>query len=279
MNGNRAGKTFYRLAWPARLKNLGYLILALLLLLWLVYILGPAEAPRMAPVARFFLSLWWLWPALAAVLGFLYLALAGVELSGEGVSMAAAGLRWRVLPWGDVRRARLLKVGGTVAILAETGNGAFRAWQAACLADAGKLAADCERILGGRLDQTLSAPYSARRGTVWTSSGGTIVRTVSGRRSVFDPDSLAGVKFLFLEGEDLPFKVYLFGGTAPRPVAAGRNVRFFPFLAADILRLAQRAGIRAACVELGADRPRPPFGKVEKPRPACPRAWESEGGR
>ncbi len=267
---DKAVETF-RLSWPHRLRDVAYLLGGELLLLFLLAAWGPASW-------RVLTDLYWLWLSLSAAVCLLVLAGTRLVLRQEGLGLATWGVIWRCLPFGGLRRLRILRSGATLAALAEYADGSWRSWRRAGLADAGGLADALREKLAGRIDRELKPTYGTRRGEVWTIGETRIACTGPARSCVWTPADLQGIKFLFAEGEDLPIRAYLFPADGGPVRSIGTGTSFFPFLAADLLRFARAGGVKVHCSDLGKDRPR--LGRrADEPRAAARRPWLEEGWR
>ncbi len=261
----------YRLSWYPFLRSLGYLLVAEM------FGLGLLSIPERGPMAGFLLGLWWLWPALTILLGLAVRAGTRLAIGPARIGLIIFGKPWRSLYWQGISRARLLKVGGTVVILAQAEKG-FRLWRQSGLAAPDEVAEEIRRVLGPKLDQALIPPYQTRRGRTWSGDAGRILFSSPAGERVYEPASLRAVKYLFVEGEDLPVRIHLFPTDGDEAPMIGQGVSFFPILAADILRFARENGIRTVCADLGKDRPR--LAQRREETKAIPRrAWEEEGCR
>jgi len=270
--------TVFRLAWYSYLRTLGYFLATELLFLWLLAAAGRGPSGY-NPLAGFVLGHWWLWLGLTLALGLAGRAGTRVGVDGRRIALMTWGVAWRSLALPEVDRARVLRAGNTVAILARKAAGGFRIWRQSGLAAVGALAGHVEKVLGDRVYQALAPPYEAKHGTVWSITGGSIRAEAARSTVAYAPDTLRGIKFLFIQGDDLPIRLYLFPADGGPTRAIGREVRFFPFLAADILRFAKANSVRTVCADLGQKRPRIFQGRApDAPtRPRSPRAWEEEG--
>ncbi|MGE5550409.1 MAG: hypothetical protein ACM3ZC_07745 [Bacteroidota bacterium] len=263
----------YRLLWLPYLRSLGYLILGELFVLWLLAAIGGRIAP-----GRFLLALWWLWPGLTITLGLIGRAGTSLVLDGERLAVLIFGVPWQSVFWKDAEAVRLLKVGGTISVLAKKTTGEFSAWSRGFLAEPDRLRNDLRDLLGDRISASLAPAYLSRRGALWAVDREAVRIESAGEIMVFGQASLEGVRFLFVEGDDLPLRLFLYpaGG---RIQTIGREVPHFTFLAADILRFAKANAIKVICKDLGQEKPRLPGRAVtsEPSGPRPPRAWEREG--
>ena len=262
----------YRLSWYPYLRLLGYLLLAEM------FGLGFLSAAGRGSAVGFLLGLWWLWPALTILLALAARAGTRLELGPGGINLTTLGRPWRRLGWHGVLRARLMKVGGTVAILSQDEREGFRLWRQSGLVAPDEMAEELRRILGPKLEPALAPLYRTRRGRAWSVEANRILFSSPAGLSTYEPASLRAVKFLFVEGEDLPVRVHLFPSDGDEAPLIGQGVSFFPILAADILRFARENGIRTLCTDLGQDRPHLAQ-RHEESKVVLRRVWEEEGWR